>query len=106
MSLFGRNTDNQMAESERLEWEIENSYVDLQMKRLRYEQAVEEQRRKDRAEYEAEQKMYADRNKRYEKERLERKAVVKKHGNGQWLLQPDGTYWDFEGNIVYPSDLR
>jgi len=106
MSLFGRNTDNQMAESERLEWEIENSYVELQMKRLRYEQAVEEQRRKDKAEYDAEQKMYADRNKRYEKERLERKAVVKKRGNGQWLLQTDGTYWDFEGNIVYPSDLR
>lgn len=106
MSLFGRNTDNQMAESERLEWEIENSYVELQMKRLRYEQAVEEQRRKDKAEYDAEQKMYADRSKRYEAERLARKSAVKRYGGGKWLAQSDGTFWDFDGNIVYPSDLR
>lgn len=106
MSLFGRNTDNQMAESERLEWEIENSYVDLLMKRLRYEQAVEEQRRKDRAEYEAEQEMYANRAKRDEQDRLNRKAAVKRYGGGKWLQQSDGTFWDLDGNIVYPSDLR
>lgn len=106
MSLFGRSNDNQMAESEKLEWEIENSYVELQMKKLRYEQAVEEQRRRDEAEYKAEQKMYADRAKRYEQERLSRKATVKRYGGGKWLPQPDGTFWDLDGNIIYPSDLQ
>lgn len=105
MSLFGCSNDNQMAESERLEYEIKNSHVELQMKELRYEQAAEEQRRKDKAEHDAEQKMYADRAKRYEQERLVRKAAVRRNG-GRWIQQPDGTVWDGDGNIIQPSDLR
>lgn len=101
--LFGRN-DDEMAESESLEWAIENQYADLLIKRHQYEQMQEAQRNADRSEYEAEQRMYADRAKRYEKERKERAARVRANG-GQWIELEDGSFIDGDGNILSRSDM-
>jgi len=102
--LFGGSNDNDMAESEAIEWGIENAYTDWQIKRHQYEQMQEAQRSADRAEYEAEQRMYADRAKRYEKERKERAARVRANG-GQWIELEDGSFIDGDGNILSRSDM-
>ncbi len=103
--MFGRKRNNdEMAESELLEWLIENQYTDWQIKQFQYAQMQEQQRRADRAEYEAEQRMYADRAKRHEQERQARAAMVRRNG-GTWIALPDGSYIDGNGNIVSASDL-
>lgn len=99
--LFGRN-DDEMAESESLELAIENQYSDLLIKRNQYEQMQEQQRRADRAEYDAEQRVYAERSIRYEHERLERAAMVKRNG-GRWIQRADGSIIDGDGNIMSAS---
>ncbi len=104
--LFGRN-DDEMAESESLEWAVENQYSDLLIKRHQYEQMQEQQRRADRAEYDAEQAARATSNRQAE---VERQARAKR-ANGQIvqlpngdLLFPDGTVTT--GSINGALDLR
>ncbi len=103
--MFGkRGNDNQLAESEAIEWGIENQYTDWQIKQFQYAQMQEQQRRANQAEYEAEQRVYADRAKRHEQERQARAAMVRRNG-GTWIALPDGSCIDCNGNIVSASDL-
>ena len=102
--MFGNRNDNQMAESESIEWQIENQYTDWQIKQFQFDQMQEAKRRADQAAYEAEQRMYTDRAKRHEQERLQRAAMVKRNG-GKWIELPDGSFITGDGTIAYPSDL-
>lgn len=97
--------NDEMAVSEALEWQIENQYTDWQIKQFQFQQMKEQQRRADQAAYEAEQRMYTDRAKRHEQERLQRAAMVKRNG-GKWIELPDGSCITGDGTIAYPSDLR
>lgn len=100
--FFGRN-DDEMAESESLEWAIENQYSDLLIKRHQYDQLQEQQRRADRAEYDAEQQMYADRARQHESDRQARAAQVRANG-GRWIQRFDGSFIDQDGNILSASE--
>ena len=103
--MFGkRNSDNELAESEAIEWGIENAYTDLQIKQFQFQQMQEAQRRADQAEYEADQRMYADRARQHEADRKARAAQVRANG-GRWIMQKDGSAIDSDGNIIDASYL-
>lgn len=95
--------NDEMAVSESLEWQIENSYSDLQIKQFQFQQMQEAQRRAYQAEYEAEQRMYSDRARQHESDRKARAARVRANG-GRWIQQADGSVIDAEGNILSASE--
>jgi len=102
--LFGKRSNDEtvMADAEEQEYRIDGIYLDNQRKRFELEQMQEQQRRADRAEYDAEQRMYADRAKRDEAERKARAAQVRANG-GRWIQRDDGTWIDCDGKIVSAS---
>lgn len=102
--MFGKRNDNQMAESEAIEWGIENAYVDNQTKRFLFEQLQDEQRQRNLAAYDAEQQRHAQNYQAMESERRARAAQVRANG-GKWIALPGNRYIDADGNIVYASDL-
>jgi len=102
--MFGKRNDNQMAESEAIEWGIENAYVDNQTKRFLFEQLQDEQHQRNLAAYDAEQQRHAQNYQAMESERRARAALVRANG-GKWIELPDGSCITGDGTIAYPSDL-
>ncbi len=105
--MFGRKQvqfvdDSGMADSEEQEYRIGGLYLDNETKQFLYEQMQDQQRSAYRAEYDAEQRLYAERVNRYEQERLERAAMVKRNG-GRWIQRADGSIIDGDGNIMSAS---